>query len=119
MQTYALNVKDRRIALLSEDSTLVRTSKGIDCIRIESEDAEWLDYDLSVALSIGGSIVEIEIAPTETNTGWHTELNIPDSVLEHDGPLGVTLHGTDSDEHHIITAKAAPLVIEHEGDIEN
>jgi len=111
MQTYVLAVDNRTISLVSDDDTLVRTSRGIDEIRLEFADAEWADYDLSLALT-NGSTVEIPI----TLENMTCTVAVPDSILERDGPLGVAVHGTDDAGNHIITAHATPLTIEHEGD---
>ena len=119
MQTYILAVRDRTITSESADSTLVRTSVGVDQIEMRFYSAEWLDFDLSVALKVGGTLIEQSIEPTAAiDAAWLASctLAVPDSILQHDGPLAVTVHGTDESDNHIITAKAYPLVIEHEGD---
>ena len=121
MQVYELLVKDRAITLLSDDKTLVRTSKGVDSIKLYFDSAEWLDgFDLSCAFINGDVIEEVEITPTAT-TGEHLAqctVEVPDEVLTENGALGITVHGYDSNDNHIITARAFPLEVEQEGDEE-
>ena len=45
-------------------------------------------------------------------------VDVPDEVLTQTGALGVTVHGSDSNDNHIITARAFPLTVELEGDEE-
>ena len=122
MQTYDLLIKDRTITLVSDDSTLVRTSKGVDSVRLLFDSAEWLDgFDLSCAFINGETIVEVGIQPQAVTDSVHLAecvVDVPDEVLTQTGALGVTVHGSDENDNHIITARAFPLTVELEGDEE-
>ena len=119
MQTYIIGIHDRSIALESGDSTLVRTSRGVDELNIRFYSGEWLDdFELSVAF-VNDGITETPITPTLVEgVEWLAEctIEVTDEALESDGELGITVHGVKSDGTHIITARAYPLTVEHEGD---
>ncbi len=121
MQTYDLLIKDRTITLTSDDNTLVRTSKGVDNVRLLFDSDEWLDsFDLSCAFINGETIAEVDITP-QAATGDYLAtctVEVPDEVLTQTGALGVTVHGSDENDNHIITARAFPLTVELEGDEE-
>lgn len=120
MQIYDLMIKDRAITLVSDDNTLVRTSKGVDSVRLLFDSAEWLDgFDLSVAFINGETIIEVDIEPQAVEGSTHLAecvVDVPDEVLTQTGALGVTVHGSDENDNHIITARAFPLTVELEGD---
>ena len=122
MQVYNLLVKDRTITLVSNDSTLVRTSKGVDSVRLLFDSDEWLDgFELSVAFINGETIEEVDIEPEAVAGSTHLAecvVEVPDEVFTQTGNLGVTVHGTDENDNHIITARAFPLTVELEGDAE-
>lgn len=121
MQTYDLLIKDRAITLVSDDNTLVRTSKGVDSVRLLFASDEWLDgFDLSVAFINGQTIEEVDITPQASTGDYLAEctVDVPDEVLTQTGALGVTVHGSDENDNHIITARAFPLTVELEGDEE-
>ena len=121
MQTYDLLIKDRTITLVSDDNTLVRTSKGVDNVRLLFASDEWLDdFDLSCAFINGETIVEVDISPQASTGDYLAEctVDVPDEVLTQTGALGVTVHGSDDNDNHIITARAFPLTVELEGDEE-
>ena len=115
MQTYDLSITGRSIRLESADSTLVRTSIGVDQMRFLFADEEWLGFDLSAAVS-NGIIAEVPLQ-LESAEGYAAVAvcAVPDEVLEHDGQLGVTVHGVDADGNHIITESAFPLTVMLEG----
>ncbi len=118
MQTYIIDVQDRELVLASGDSTLVRTGVGVDEIALRFRSDEWLDFDLSCALYVGSTLIEQALEVTETpDAEWlaTATVAVPDTITALEGPLGVTVHGTDEDGDHIITARAFPLSIEREG----
>ena len=119
MQTYDLLIKDRAITLVSDDNTLVRTSSGVDNVRLLFASDEWLDgFDLSCAFINGETIVEVDITPQASTGDYLAEcvVDVPDEVLTQTGALGITVHGSDENDNHIITARAFPLTVELEGD---
>ncbi len=122
MQTYDLLIKDRAITLVSDDKTLVRTSIGVDNVRLLFDSDEWLNgFDLSCAFINGDVIAEVDITPQAVANSVHLAectVDVPDEVLTQTGALGVTVHGTDENDRHIITARAFPLTVELEGDEE-
>lgn len=120
MQTYILGIHDRALAAESADTTLVRTSKGVDEIKVRVYSGEWLEaFSLAIDLYHDGETpVEIPLSlSTSTDTDWLAEatVSVPDSVLTTAGALGVTVHGY-RDTDHIITERAYPLTVAHEGD---
>ena len=119
MQRYVLAVRDRSITVESTDTTLVRTSRGVDEIAIRFYSPEWLEgFALSCALYIGNVLEEQALTLTQpTGVEWLAEavIAVPDSVLEAAGELGVTVHGYHGTDH-IITERAFPLTVMQEGD---
>lgn len=120
MQTYEITVRERAITRTSNDPTMVRTSRGVDRLHILFDSPEWLDFDLSVAMYNGGVLVESPVTVTPLLGDHLAEcyVNVPDEVLESLGALGVTVHGTDESDNHIITERAFPFTVEQEGDEE-
>lgn len=119
MQTYILNVTDRDVSAASDDTTLVRTSVGVDKAEFRFFSDEWLDsFNVSAAFYIGDVLEELPLSLTPVNDEWVAvaTVEIPSTVLEHEGAMGVTVHGVDADGNHIITAESFPLTVEHEGD---
>lgn len=120
MQRYVLAVRDRAITAESTDTTLVRTSRGVDEIAIRFYSPEWLEgFSLSAALYVGDMLEEQALTLTQSpGAEWLAEavISVPNSVLETAGELGVTVHGIDSDNDHIITERAFPLTVMQEGD---
>lgn len=120
MQRYVLAVRDRAITAESADTTLVRTSKGVDEIAIRFYSPEWLEgFALSCALYVGDVLEEQALTLTQPlGAEWLAEavIAVPDSVLESAGALGVTVHGVTSGNEHIITERSFPLTVMQEGD---
>ena len=120
MQRYVLAVRDRAITAESTDTTLVRTSQGVDEIAIRFYSPEWLeDFSLSCALYVGDVLEEQALTLVQPlGAEWLAEavIAVPDTVLESAGELGVTVHGVTSGNEHIITERAFPLTVMLEGD---
>ncbi len=120
MQTYTLGVADRALTLESDDSTLVRTSVGVDQVTFRFYSSEWLDFTtLSAAFYVGETLEEVSVAPSAvTGEDWLAEatVTVPASVLAVMGAMGVTVHGTNADNDHIITEQAFPLTVVQEGE---
>lgn len=120
MQRYVLAVRDRAITAESTDTTLVRTSKGVDEIAIRFYSPEWLeDFALSCALYVGDVLEEQALTLIQPlGAEWLAEavITVPDTVLETAGELGVTVHGVNDADDHIITERSFPLTVMLEGD---
>jgi hypothetical protein len=111
MQTYELEVTDRKIRAVSDDTTLVRTSAYVDEVKVVFASDEWLEFDqVSVAFSNHG--IWEEPLYMDGDVGYCT---VPPEALENVGPLGITVHASDTNRH-IITEKSFPLTVEQEGD---
>lgn len=121
MQTYELLVKNRAIVPNSDDMTLVRTSIGIDQIHVLFDNAEWLDFPITVTFSQGeDSVTKSLVISSVDGTGeWVAQSTclIPHEVIDMVGPIKVTFQGTSADGNHIITAAASPLSVEEAGDV--
>ncbi len=123
MQTYELLVTGRAVRANSADTTLVRTSVGIDQIHVMFDSEEWLGFPLTVTFAQAGvepvtqSLTVTEITDSDE---WVSEatVTIPYEVITMVGPIRITFQGTDSDGRHIITAKGAPLSVEEAGDVD-
>lgn len=121
MQTYELLVKERSVRANSNDTTLVRTSIGVDRIHVMFDDEEWLGFPVTVTF---GSVDEtvtmaLSMVPIQESGEWAAEATsiVPWEVTQSVGPIRVTFQGTDSDGRHIITAKGSPLRVEEAGDV--
>jgi len=124
MQTYELTVKGRSVHANSADTTLVRTSIGIDKIHVLFDNDEWLDFALSVTFAQGSGSSEQKVTTSITpqvlsNSQWVAEAEcvIPWEVINMVGPIRVTFQGFDTNGNHIITAAGSPLSVEEAGDV--
>lgn len=121
MQTYEIVVQDRAVKPNSRDMTLVRTSVGIDQIRVLFDNPEWLEFPITVTFGHGDDLITQAMAVTELEgSEWAAEayVTIPWEVIDENGEIRVTFQGTDSQGRHIITAKGAPLRVEEAGDVD-
>ncbi len=123
MQTYELLVSGRAVRANSADTTLVRTSIGIDQIHVMFDSEEWLDFPLTVTFAQSGVepvTQSLTVTEIEDSDEWVSEatVTIPYEVITMVGPIRITFQGTDSDGRHIITAKGAPLSVEEAGDVD-
>ena len=122
MQTYELTVEGRTVKANSDDTTLVRTSIGIDQVHVLFDSAEWLDFPLTVTFAQKGvrpvtdSLVVSRVYDSDR---WVAEATctVPYEVIQMVGKIRVTFQGTDSDGRHIITALGYPLSVEEAGDV--
>lgn len=122
MQTYEILVQNRAVKPNSRDMALVRTSVGIDQVRVLFDNAEWLEFPITATFGHGDDIVTQGIAVTELSEsdGWVAEayVTVPWEVIDENGEIRVTFQGTDSRGRHIITAKGAPLSVIEAGDVD-
>lgn len=131
MQRYTLEVRDRNLALVSDDTTLVRTATKSDELEVRFYDDEWTGYDLYIAFARGETIIEshveelylsydpdepVDEESDEERFAWCV-IDVPDAILTTTGALGVTVHGFGSNDAHIITALSEPLEIMQEGNV--
>lgn len=121
MQTYEIIVQNRSVRGNSTDMTLVRTSIGIDQVHVLFDNAEWLDFPITITFAQGDDMVTQALTVSEVtgSTEWVAEatVTVPYEVIDMVGPIRVTFQGTDSDGRHIITAKGSPLSVEEAGDV--
>lgn len=82
----------------------------------DDDEQEYIPDDGDIGVSDGGEGID---EPTEEAVEWiaRTYVVVPDEVLEHEGALGVTVHGFGEGGEHVITALSVPLEIRHEGDV--
>lgn len=120
MQTYGLTISGRSVAANTPDTTLVRTSVGVDEIHAYFDSAEWLDFPVRVSFGNGPELVTVPmtLSPLE-DSDWAAEgtCEVPWEALQELGELRVTFQGTDASGNHIITAKGSPLTVVEEGDV--
>ena len=122
MQTYELTVEGRSVKANSDDTTLVRTSVGIDQIHVLFDSAEWLDFPLTVTFAQKGVrpvTDSIVVSRLHNSDKWVAEATctVPYEVIQMVGKIRVTFQGTDSNGRHIITALGYPLSVEEAGDV--
>lgn len=122
MQTYEILVKNRSVKANSADTTLVRTSIGIDQVHVLFDNTEWLGFPVTITFAQGDSepvTDSLLVSEIPNPTEWVAEsyATIPWEVIDENGPIRITLQGTDSQGRHIITAKGAPLTVEEAGDV--
>lgn len=121
MQTYEILVRERSVLPNSADMTLVRTSVGIDQVHVMFDNAEWLDFPISITFGNGDTVITQSLTTSAISGSdeWVAEGTcvIPWEVIQDSTEsLRVTLQGTDSGGDHIITAYGAPLKVEECGD---
>lgn len=118
MQTYNLYVINRSVSATG-DATLVRTSVGVDRVNVLIDSDEWSGFDLALVFE-NGPMVSVPVTASESEEdGYALEASceVPPEVLEQEGRIQVTLHGTKQDGSHIITERAYPLSVVMEGDL--
>jgi len=121
MRTYDLVVSNRAVRPNSRDMTLVRTSVGIDEVHVLFDDAEWLDFPVTITFASGADTVTQSLVLSEVDGSEYVaeaSSTIPWEVIDETGRVRVTIQGTDSQGRHIITAKGAPLSVIESGDVD-
>lgn len=120
MQTYEITVSGRAVHANSADTTLVRTSIGIDRIHVLFDNAEWRSFPVRVTFANGETLVSTSMTLTAIDsTEWAAEAEcvIPWEVIQTLGGIRVTFQGTDGSGKHIITeASGTPLTVVEAGD---
>ena len=123
MQTYELRVVERSVLANSADTTLVRTSIGIDQVHVLFDNAEWLDFPISATFTNASDSesrsTSLTVAEISGGVEFVAEATcvIPWEVIQSIGAIRVTFQGTNSDGDHIITAAGAPLSVVEAGDV--
>jgi len=121
MQTYELLVSGRSVRAASVDTTLVRTSIGIDQVHVLFDNAEWLEFPITATFAMGDVVRTAQLIVSDVDgDGWVAEstVTIPYEVIRRVGRIRVTFQGTDSQGRHIITAYGTPLSVVEAGDVE-
>ena len=121
MQTYEIIVSGRAVRANSADTTLVRTSVGIDKIHVLFDNEEWRSFPVRVTFANGETLVStsVTLAALESDE-WaaEAECTIPWEVIQTLGGIRITFQGTDSSGKHIITeASGTPLTVVEAGDV--
>lgn len=116
MQTYTLNVIGRTVTG-EGDTTLVRTSRGVDRVLFQFDSEEWLGFTLTVFFANGSVVEDVPLSVGVPSDDWACKgaCEVPSSVLEQENPLHVTVLGVDGDGNRIVTALSAPLNVVLEG----
>lgn len=121
MQTYEIIVAGRAVRANSADTTLVRTSVGIDKIHVLFDNAEWTGFPVRVTFANGETLVSTSVTlNTLESTEWaaEAECTVPWEVIQALGGIRITFQGTDSGGKHIITeASGTPLTVVEAGDV--
>ena len=120
MYTHELLVVDRSVRPNSKSMSIVRTSVGIDDVRILFDDPEWLEFPVTITFASEQDTVTQTIVLSEIQDSQYVAeayATIPWEVLDENGSVRVTLQGTDSQGRHIVTAKGEPLSVVEAGDI--
>ena len=121
MQTYEIIVSGRAVHANSADTTLVRTSIGIDKIHVLFDNTEWTAFPVRVTFANGDTIISTSLTLTEIDAPeWAAEAEcaIPWEVIQDLGGIRITFQGTDASGNHIITeASGTPLTVVEAGDV--
>ena len=120
VQTYELLVSNRTIKANSHNMTLIRTSIGIDQVHILFDNAEWLDFPVTITFAQNEDVITLPLVLTTVDSdNWVAEsiVTIPYEVIDMTGSIRVTVQGNDANGNHIITAKGAPLSVKEAGDV--
>lgn len=121
MQTYEIIVSGRAVKANSADTTLVRTSIGIDMVHVLFDNEEWTDFPVRVTFANGSTLVSTSLTLTEIDAPeWAAEAEcaIPWEVIQDLGGIRITFQGTDASGNHIITeASGTPLTVVEAGDV--
>lgn len=121
MQTYEIIVSGRAVHANSADTTLVRTSIGIDKIHVLFDNTEWTAFPVRVTFANGDTIISTSLTLTEIDAPeWaaEAECTIPWEVIQDLGGIRITFQGTDASGNHIITeASGEPLSVVEAGDV--
>jgi len=121
MQTYEIIVSGRAVHANSADTTLVRTSIGIDKIHVLFDNTEWTAFPVRVTFANGDTIISTSLTLTEIDAPeWAAEAEcaIPWEVIQDLGGIRITFQGTDASGNHIITeASGEPLSVVEAGDV--
>ena len=121
MQTYEIIVSGRAVHANSADTTLVRTSIGIDKIHVLFDNEEWTAFPVRVTFANGDTIISTSLTLAEIDAPeWAAEAEcaIPWEVIQDLGGIRITFQGTDASGNHIITeASGEPLSVVEAGDV--
>lgn len=121
MQTYEIIVSGRAVHANSADTTLVRTSIGIDKIHVLFDNEEWTSFPVRVTFANGDTIISTSLTLAEIDAPeWAAEAEcaIPWEVIQDLGGIRITFQGTDASGNHIITeASGEPLSVVEAGDV--
>lgn len=121
MQTYEIIVSGRAVHANSADTTLVRTSIGIDKIHVLFDNEEWTAFPVRVTFANGDTIISTSLTLAEIDAPeWAAEAEcaIPWEVIQDLGGIRITFQGTDASGNHIITeASGTPLTVVEAGDV--
>lgn len=121
MQNYEIIVSGRSVRANSADTTLVRTSIGIDKLHVLFDSEEWLSFPVKVTFANGETLVTASLTLSSLESDeWaaESECAIPWEVIQDLGGIRVTFQGTDSSGNHIITeASGTPLTVVEAGDV--
>jgi len=121
MQTYEIIVSGRAVRSNSADTSLVRTSIGIDKIHVLFDNVEWTQFPVRVTFANGDTLVSTSVTLTAIDAPeWAAEAEcvIPWEVIQTLGGIRVTFQGTDATGNHIITeASGTPLTVVEAGDV--
>ncbi|MBR2681424.1 MAG: hypothetical protein IKE23_11870 [Exiguobacterium sp.] len=119
MQVYEVAVVDRAVMPNGGDTTLVRTSIGVDELHVLFDSSEWLDFGVRVTFTNGEtSVVQSITLNAIVSDGYAAEAScdIPWEVIQDVGGIEITFNGTNSDSDYIITqASGTPLTVVQEG----
>jgi len=121
MRTYELLVADRTVKPNSKSMSLVRTSVGMDQVRILFDDAEWMDFPVTITFASKDDMVTQALVLAAIDGSEYVAeaySTVPWEVIDETGKVRVTIQGTDSQGRHIITAKGSPLTVVEAGDVD-
>ena len=119
MQVYEIAVVGRAVLSNGGDTTLVRTSIGVDTMHVLFDSSEWLDFGVMATFTNGETSVTQSIVPSaivSESYAAEATCEIPWEVIQDVGGIEITFYGTKQDGDYIITeASGTPLTVVQEG----
>ena len=118
MQTYEVAVIGRSVVQNGGDSTLVRTSAGVDQLHVLFDNPEWAAFPVACTFTNGSESVAVSLTVAEIESdgyGAESTCLVPWEVLQEVGDIELCFHGASSGDYIITESSGALLHVVQEG----